>query len=180
MNLNKTIKKYFNMGLNYSEILEFLHKNDGIFMSLRTLKRKLKSLSLARRKHFSPLAAVTDFLSSQVQHSSQLHGYKWMHLKCIHNGFTVTQETVRCLLNDLDPEGVDIPKKKRLRRRQYQNKGPNYLWHTDCYDKLKPYGIPISECIDGFSRYIIWLEAAPTCNDPKVIGGFFFEFCKYA
>lgn len=41
MDLNKAIKKYFNMGLNYSEILEFLYKNDGIFMSLRTLKRKL-------------------------------------------------------------------------------------------------------------------------------------------
>jgi len=64
MDLNKTIKKYFNVGLNYSEILEVLHKNDGIFMSLPTLKRKLKSLSLACRKHFSPLAVVTDFLSS--------------------------------------------------------------------------------------------------------------------
>jgi len=173
MDLNKTIKNYFDMGLNYSEIIEFLHKNDNISMSLRTLKRILKSLSLARRKNFSSIATVADFLASQVQGSSQLHGYKWMHLKCIQNGFTVKQETVRYLLNDLDPEGVAIRKRKRLRRRQYHNKGPNYLWHTDCYDKLKPYGIPISGCIDGFSRYILWLEAAPTCNDPRVIGGFF-------
>jgi len=108
MDLNKTIKKYFDMGLNYTEILEFLHKNDNISMSLRTLKRILKSLTLARRKKFSSFATVSDFLSSQVQGLSQLHGYKWMHLKCIQNGFTITQETVRYLLNELDPEGVAI------------------------------------------------------------------------
>ncbi|KAL4084142.1 hypothetical protein QTP88_027977 [Uroleucon formosanum] len=98
-----------------------------------------------------------------------------MHLKCIQNGFTVTQETVRYLLNDLDPEGVAIRKRKILRRCQYHNKGPNYLWHTVCYDKLNPYGIPISGCIDGFSHYILSLEAAPTCNDPRVISVFFFN-----
>ena len=27
--------------------------------------------------------------------------------------------------------------------------GPNYLWHMDSYDKLKPYGISIHGCIDG-------------------------------
>lgn len=39
MDLIKTTKKYFDIGLNYSEILEFVYKNNGIFMSLRTLKR---------------------------------------------------------------------------------------------------------------------------------------------
>jgi len=28
--------------------------------------------------------------------------------------------------------------------------GPNYLWHVDGYDKLKPFGMAISGCIDGF------------------------------
>lgn len=74
MDLNKIIKKYFDMGLNYTEILKFVHKNDNISMSLRTLKRILKSLSLARQKNFSSIATVSDFLSSQVQGSSQLHG----------------------------------------------------------------------------------------------------------
>jgi len=43
------------------------------------------------------------------------------------------------------------------------------------YDKLKPYGISISGCIDGFSRCIIWLEAAPSCSDPRVIGNFYLD-----
>ena len=28
--------------------------------------------------------------------------------------------------------------------------GPNYAWHCDGYDKLKPYGLPIHGCIDGY------------------------------
>jgi hypothetical protein len=37
------------------------------------------------------------------------------------------------------------------------NPGPNFAWHADGYDKLKPYGFPIHGCIDGFSRRLIWL-----------------------
>ena len=43
----------------------------------------------------------------------------------------------------------------------------------DGYDKLKPYGIAISGYIDGFSRYIVWMEADTTYNDPKVIADYF-------
>ena len=48
--------------------------------------------------------------------------------------------------------------------------GPNFLWHLDGYDKLKQFGFAIHGCIDGFSRFIIWLESASTNNDPKVTG----------
>jgi hypothetical protein len=45
----------------------------------------------------------------------------------------------------------------------------------DGYDKLKPYGIAISSCIciEGFSRYIVWMEANTTNNDPRVIADYF-------
>ena len=43
----------------------------------------------------------------------------------------------------------------------------------DAYDKLKPYVISISGCIEGFSRYIVWMEAYTTNNDPRVIADYF-------
>lgn len=68
----------------------------------------------------------------------------------------------------LDSEGVERRRKHRLKRRLYQNKaytngyyawrlplsflyvqGPNFVWHLDGYDKLKPYGFAIHGCIDG-------------------------------
>lgn len=46
--------------------------------------------------------------------------------------------------------------------------GPNFIWHIDGYDKLKPYGFCIHGAIDGYSRRILWLEVGPSNNDPMV------------
>jgi len=53
------------------------------------------------------------------------------------------RDTVMHLLREMDPEGVDARQARRLRRRVYKSKGPNYLVHIDGYDKLKPYGFAI-------------------------------------
>lgn len=58
-------------------------------------------------------------------------------------------------------------------RRMYVNPGPNYLWHVDSYDKLKPFGICINGAIDGFSRLMVWLHAYSTNSNPKIIAGYF-------
>ncbi len=51
------------------------------------------------------------------------------------------------------------------------NPVPNFAWHADGYDKLKPYGFPVHGCIDGFSRRLIWLKVSRTNNDPAVVAG---------
>lgn len=114
----------------------------------------------------------------ELESAGKLHGYRWMHLKCLQAGFNIPRDTVYELLKLLDPEGISDRRRKRLRRRQYKSKGPNYVWHIDSYDKLKPFGICINGCIDGFSRNMIWLEANTTNSDPKVISGYFIEAVK--
>ena len=52
----------------------------------------------------------------------------------------------------------------RLRRRVYRSKWPNYLWHVDGYDKLKP-----------FNRRILWLEVASSNNDPKIVAQYYLD-----
>lgn len=32
---------------------------------------------------------------------------------------------------------------------------PNFSWHIDGYDKLKPFVFSVHGCVDGFSRRII-------------------------
>ncbi len=82
---------------------------------------------------------------------------------------------MRLLLQILDPEGVASRRRKTIKRRTYFNRGPNYCWHFDGYDKLKPYGICISGAIDGYSRLLIWLRAYTTNNDPKIIASYFLD-----
>ena len=53
------------------------------------------------------------------------------------------------LLSQMDEVGTVRRKSRRLSRRLYFSKGPNFLWHIDGYDKLKPYSICIHGCIDG-------------------------------
>lgn len=105
--------------------------------------------------------------------NGQMQGYHWLHLRAVQRGFVVSQETIRCIIKLVDPQGVELRRARRLRRRQYICSGPNALWHIDGYDKLKPYGIAIHGCIDGYSRYVLWMEAFTTNNDPKLVAGYF-------
>ena len=63
----------------------------------------------------------------------------------------------------------------RLNRRTYSANGPNFVWHLDGNDKLKPYGFGISGCIDGFSRYLLWLNVYTTNKDPSIIARYFVD-----
>ncbi len=162
---------YFYMGLSYKEILEYMAYIHNDVFSLRTLKRLLKRRSLFRRKNMSDLVDVANFIVEQYETNGQLHGYRWMHQKCLQHGLIVPQNTVRLLLLALFPDIVDMRRRRRLQRRRYECAGPNAVWHVDGYDKLKHYGVFIHGCIDGFSRQIIWLKAAYTNKHPGVVAG---------
>ena len=55
----------------------------------------------------------------------------------------------------------------------YVSQGPNFVWHIDCYDKLKPFDFPIHGAIDSFNRKIFWLNICPSNNDPYFISYFY-------
>ncbi|XP_048045693.1 uncharacterized protein LOC125267783 [Megalobrama amblycephala] len=169
------IKQYFDRGYTNDEILAVLAERHGIALSKRSLERILSKNKLWRRKNKTEVAEVAAFIEQQLQTSGQCHGYRWMHQKCWLNGIITDRETVRVLLRLLDGEGVDLRSRNRLRRRVYHNRGPNFVWHIDGYDKLKPFGIGISGCIDGFSRSMMWLEAYKTNSDPRLIAGYFMD-----
>lgn len=166
---NAAIMVYFEMGLQYKDIVRALAIEHGVVVSLRHLKRLLRELGLFRRNNYSDVAEVVEFINEQIQTSGKLHGYRWMWEKCSMNNLRCKKEDVRLILSVLDPEGNEQRRKRRLLRRAYYAKGPNYLWHIDSYDKLKRYGICINGCVDGFSRRIIWINAYNTSSDPQVI-----------
>lgn len=83
------------------------------------------------------------------------------------------------LLPLLDPAGSKERSCRRLKRRLYRSKGPNFLWHVDGNDKLKPYGITIHGCIDGYSRRIMWMKCGYTNNNPRVIAQHYIDTVRY-
>ena len=114
-------------------------------------------------------------ISEIVNGPGSCGGYRtiWHTLKL--EGFGVPRRVVAALLKEIDPEGTENRRRHRLKRRQYNNPGPNFAWHIDGYDKLKPYGFPIHGGIDGFSRKILWLKVTRSNNSPNNIASMFLD-----
>ena len=147
-----------------------LAKYHGIEISLRTLNNKLRLLGLRRRNNDYDLNLIRQHIQHEIDGPGSSAGYRsiWHTLQM--EGNQVPRETIRVLVNELDPDGVRERRAKTLRRRTYHTPGPNYAWHVDGYDKLKPYGFPVHGCIDGYSRKVLWLKVCRTNNDPAVTG----------
>ena len=169
------IRYYFNRGFTYVEICLFLSKNHGIDISQSTLKRRLKSLGLRRRNSEYDLPLLRDAVRIIIDGPDSCRGYrsKWHTLQL--DGIRVPRFVVQQLVKELDPDGVRERRAHRMKRRTYQNTGPDDAWHCDGYDKLKPFGFPIHGCIDGWSRKIIWLHLTRSNNLPSNIAMYYLE-----
>ena len=166
------LKKYFDKDYSYKAILHLLSKRYNIDISLRTLSRLLKSVSLRRKNmNESPIEEIVLAIMIELEGFAYNFGYRamWKHIRKVY-GLTVKQKTVMKLLKLIDPVGVELRSRYKLKRRQYYVPGPNFLWHVDGHDKLKRFGFAIYGCIDGFSRKLIWVDVGSTNNDPKIIG----------
>ena len=132
-------------------------------IGLSTIKRRLKKLNLfrspverIRTDDVTLLAAVREELSG----SGSNIGYKRVLTHLWKTGLKVWREDVRRAILQYDPDGVLRRKRRKLRQRKYFSAGPNYSWHIDGHDKLKPFGFSLHRCIAGFSRRLIWLEVS--------------------
>ena len=150
---NHLISSYFHQGLSYTDIVFTLLRIHGISLCVRQLKRILARLGLKRRfndNNSSPLEEIVEAILKEIESSGQCLGYRTMWRRLLRRyNLKVKRDTVLDLLRLIDPEGVDRRKQRRLLRRKYSNPGPNFLWHVDGYDKLKPYSFAIHAGIDG-------------------------------
>lgn len=177
---NQLITHNFPLGYKYSEIIGFMFCVHGIYLSLRNLKRILRKLGLHRNNGEFPLIEIIKAICFLHQEGYINLGYRamWKLLNVMCNVRT-TQNTVRSVLKVISPNAVALrsrhpsPSTKGILQ-----KGPNFLIHTDGYDKLKPFGIAIHGAIDGYSRKILWLEASNTNNNPRVVARYFINYIR--
>ena len=138
---------YLSLNFNYKIILSFLEKYQSIKISQRTLLNLLKEYQLWKRdchvdeeivceciRELDGSGSVLDMASTFQDLSIK---FFWLSLIIL-----------------LEPR-----KKKahRLRWQQYSKPNPSYCWHSDAYDKPKPYGFLIHASSDKLSQRIIWL-----------------------
>ncbi|CAC5382645.1 unnamed protein product [Mytilus coruscus] len=173
---NELISRYFAQGYTNKEISQALITVHKISISISQIKRILRSLELKRRKVNLQLPGIICPIYKIIQNSGQCLGYRaiWKRLTT-EFGFVIPWKSVMEPLGMIDPDGVARRSKGRLIRRRYTTPGPNFVWHIDGYDRLKPFGFPIHGAIDGFSRRIMWLEVGPSNNNPKIIARYILD-----
>lgn len=153
---DELIGTYFLLGFNYVEILSFLMLSHGTCLSLQQLKRIPRNQGLFRQRNYSNPREIINAVERELRGSGSSIGYQLMHQR-FRNDYrlVVDKETVNLTLKTLDSEGVERRSRQRLKRRKYSAKGPNYIWHVDRYDKLKPFGFCIYGAIDSCSRHVL-------------------------
>ena len=176
--LEELIFKYFDDGFWYKEILEFLEFVHGYSLSLSSLKRILRRNNKKRRALRCSQQELSDAVERELAGSSNNVGYRRMHRILISKGIRCRREDVRKMVCDKDPEGVQLRKRRRLRRRKYLSPGPNFVWYIDGNDKLKPYCFSIHGGIDGFSRRVLWLEVSTSNKMPEIIAKYYLDAVK--
>ena len=122
---------------------------------------------MKRRSSNISFQASRAIIQREIEGPNSLVGYRgmWNHLKRSY-GIRITRDTIMTLMQEIDPQGIELRRARRLTRREYRSPGPNHCWHIDGYDKLKPYGLRMHGCIDGFSRKILWLKVVRSNNNP--------------
>ena len=120
------VVQYFERGYTYKEILHALSALHSVTISLRLLHRILRSNNLYRKGHASECSSVINFIESQLNGSGSSVGYRQMHQRCVRHGLRVNRNIVATTIRCLDPNGVEVRKRKCLRRRLYFARGPNW------------------------------------------------------
>ncbi len=129
------VENYFHLGYKYDLIVSLLKNEHGIEMTVRTLKRRLKSYQLSRRgdnENFDE-GHIRNIIRQEMESAGgSLAGYRKMwHILRLKHHLHVPWKIVAKILRELDPEASDMRRRKRLKRRQYISQGPNQCWHID-------------------------------------------------
>ena len=85
--------------------------------------------------------------------------------------YTTSSVTVR-LTSHIDSEGVALRFRLPVRRRSYNVRSPNSLWHIDGNPKLIRWSLVIYGGIDGFTRIPVYLGCANNNRAETVFGLF--------
>ena len=93
-------------------------------------------------------------------------------------GLYIPRAEVASLSRRLHLAGVAECKRHKLKKRKYNLPRPNYCWHVDGNEKLKPYDFPIHGAVDSYIRRVLWLYVDTTNNDPEVIARYFVDYVE--
>ena len=124
--VNEVIKRYFHRGYPYDAIVGLLKKREGLQMCVRTLKRRLRCLGLKRKGNAKIMddSEIRNVIREEMEGPGSLSGYRsiWHALRLRHH-VHVPRNLVAKIMKEIDPDGVEERRSRRLKRRTFSSKG---------------------------------------------------------
>ena len=128
-----------------------------ISVSERTVYRRLQKYDISRFMFSNLSDEEIDVHVSDLIKDFPFCGENILRQMLKQSGVHIQRWRFRESLWRLDEVGIKDRKKGCLKRRVYDVKGPNHLWHVDTNHKLIRWHFVIAGGIDGFSRMVTFL-----------------------
>ena len=114
-NLDSLIKHYFRKEMSCQTVVHVLDACHDIQISLRTMKRKLKTMQLTKSPNITD-ETVRHIIKRELRGPSAGHGYRfmWYKLKTKY-GVQVRRSTVMKILREEDPAGTLLRKSRYIK-----------------------------------------------------------------
>lgn len=106
--LDSLVTSYFRKGFQYESIVKFLSKFNGINISLRTLKSKLRELGLKRRSVNADLDSVRQRIRELLDGPNCMGGYRSIWHTLHREGIQVPRTHVQHLAKAANCEEQDV------------------------------------------------------------------------
>ena len=132
-----------------------------VSVSERTIYRRISEFGLIRRDFSDITDEQLDFEVLSLTKDFPFNGELMLGQILRGRGTYVQRFRLRDSLHRVDEAGIEKRTRRRLKRRTYNVKGPNHLWHIDTNHKLIRWYLIIFGAVDGFSRLPVSLE----CTD---------------
>lgn len=172
----EAIEGYLMYGLHVKDIAALY----GV--SRWTVHRRMQQCGLKVSELYSGIDNTElDRLVMEIQREHPQCGYRMMRAFLQASGHLIQFFRVRESLHRVDPEGTQLRAlaNRTLHRRQYSVPGPNCMWHIDGNHKLIRWRFVIHGGIDGFSRLVVYLNAATNNNATTVLDAFLGAVSQY-
>ena len=141
-------------------------------VSESTVYRRMRRYNLSKMEFSDISDDDLDEIIGQLTVEFPFCGENMLKQLLREKGIKVQRMRLRDSIHRVDNAGVEIRKRGRLRRRAYNVKGPNHLWHIDTNHKLIRWHVVVIGGIDGFTRLPVMLSCADNNRAETILNCF--------
>ena len=155
-------------------------KQFGVNIDARQLGRLMTRENIIRNVihvNDDELSEIIRYLRFETNTVTYGEGYRAIQSYLVTEfGLRISLHRIGRICRAVDPDGVEWRRRRMIRRRRYNCLCPYEMFHCDANLKLVNWKFYIHGCIDGYSRYIVYVKLAGR-NDSRTLEPIFEEEC---